>query len=141
MGEKKMDALWAHPYAGEGFAIEKGGTIYPYTVFRAGRITFFLGNRVENQNEGSFWFSTRPTAMGGTDYNALGLWDKLRSSSSSCPIMKFHYNQCLALPKAELKTKTNLRFGFQLDSLKKSDPPRAENRVCFTGIEAQKYNE
>ena len=38
-------------------------------------------NRVENQNEpkrpqgggrlGSFWFSTRPTAMGGTDYNGL----------------------------------------------------------------------
>ena len=41
----------------------------------------FLVNRVENQNEpkrpqsggrlGSFWFSTRPTAMGGTDYNGL----------------------------------------------------------------------
>ena len=40
---------------------------------------FFLGNRAENQNEpkrpqnggrlGSFWFSTRPTAMEGTDYN------------------------------------------------------------------------
>ena len=38
-------------------------------------------NRVENQNEpkrqqgggrlGSFWFSIRPTAMGGTDYNGL----------------------------------------------------------------------
>ena len=50
-----------------------------YTVFRVGRITFFPANRVENQNEpkrpqsggrlGSFWFSTRPTAMGGTDYN------------------------------------------------------------------------
>ena len=58
-------------------------------VFRAKRITFFLVNRVENQNErkrpqssgrlGSFWFSTRPTAMGGTDYNILGLWDNLRS--------------------------------------------------------------
>ena len=68
-----------------------------YTVFRARRITFFLANRVENQNEpkrpqggdrlGSFWFSTRPTAMGGTDYNALGLWDNLRSYSSICPIM------------------------------------------------------
>ena len=44
-----------------------------YTVFRARRITFSLANRVENQNEpkrpqggdrlGSFWFSTRPTAM------------------------------------------------------------------------------
>ena len=43
----------------------------------------FLVNRVENQNEpkrpqsggrlGSFWFSTRPTAMGSTDYNGLGL--------------------------------------------------------------------
>ena len=49
------------------------------TVLRARRITFFLVNRVENQNEpkrpqggghlGSFWFSTRPTALGGTDYN------------------------------------------------------------------------
>ena len=58
----------------EGFARKKGGTIYPYTVFNA-------INRVENQNEpkrpqsggrlGSFWFSTRPTAMGGTDYNGL----------------------------------------------------------------------
>ena len=48
-------------------------------------------------------------------------------------------NQCLCLPKAELKTKTNpnghhyvavwVRFGFQLDSLKKSDPANAENRV------------
>ena len=68
---------------GEGFALKKGGTIYPYSVFRARRITFFIANRVENQNEpkrpqsggrlGSFWFSTRPTAMGGTDYNGLGL--------------------------------------------------------------------
>ena len=56
---------------------------------------FFLVNRVENQNEpkqpqsgrlGSFWFSTRPTAMGGTDNNAVGLWDNLRSRSSVCPI-------------------------------------------------------
>ena len=49
------------------------------------------------------------------------------------------YNQCQCLPKAELKTKTNpnghhpvavwVRFGFQLDSLEKSDPPNAENRV------------
>ena len=49
-----------------------------YTIFRAKRITFFLVNRVKNQNEpkrpqsggrlGSFWFSTRPTAMGSTDY-------------------------------------------------------------------------
>ena len=71
------------------------GTTPIYTVFRARRITFFLVNRVENQNEpkrpqgggrlGSFWFSTRPTAMGGTDYNVLGLWDNLRSSSSICP--------------------------------------------------------
>ena len=53
--------------------------IYQYTVFRARRITFFLVNRVENQNEpkrpqgggrlGSFWFSTRPSADTGTDYN------------------------------------------------------------------------
>ena len=67
----------------EGFALKKGGTIYPYTVFRTRRITFFLVNRDENQNEpkrpqgggrwGSFWFSTQPTAMGGTDYNGLGL--------------------------------------------------------------------
>ena len=56
------------------------------------------------------------------------------------------YNQCLCLPKAELKTKTNpnghhsvavwVRFGFRLDSLeKKIDPPSAENRVyrgCLT---------
>ena len=51
----------------------------PYTVFRARRNTFFLVNLVENQNEpkrpqsggrlGSVWFSTRPTAMEGTDYN------------------------------------------------------------------------
>ena len=50
-----------------------------YTVFRARQITFFLVNRVENQNEpkrpqgggrlGSFWFSTRPSAYTGTDYN------------------------------------------------------------------------
>ena len=56
---------------------------FRYTVFRASRVHFFLVNRVENQNEpkrpqsggrlGSFWFSTRPTAMGGTDYNGLGL--------------------------------------------------------------------
>ena len=50
-----------------------------YTVYRARQITFFLMNRVENQNEpkrpqgggrlGSFWFSTRPSADTGTDYN------------------------------------------------------------------------
>ena len=50
-----------------------------YTVYHARRITFTLVNRVENQNEpkwqqiggrlGLFWFSTRPTAMGDTDYN------------------------------------------------------------------------
>ena len=50
-----------------------------YTVFSVRWNTYFLVNRVENQNEpkrpqsggrlGSFWFSTRPTAMGGTDYN------------------------------------------------------------------------
>ena len=43
----------------------------------------FLVNRVEHQNEpkrpqgggrfGSFWFSTWPTAMGGTNYNGVGL--------------------------------------------------------------------
>ena len=52
-----------------------------YTVFRVGRVTFFLVDRVENQNEpirpqiggrlGLFWFSTGPTAMGGTDYYNL----------------------------------------------------------------------
>ena len=50
-----------------------------YTFYRARRITFFPVNRVENQNEpkrpqgggrlGSFWFSTRPSADTGTDYN------------------------------------------------------------------------
>ena len=69
-----------------------------YTVFRARRITFFLVNRIENQNEpkrpqsggrlGSFWFSTRPSADTDIDYNALGLWDNLRSSSSICPIIE-----------------------------------------------------
>ena len=91
--------------------------------YSARQITFFQANQVENQNEpkrpqggdrlgsfwfstrstamggtdynalalcpirlGSFWFSTRPTAMGGTDYNAPRLWDNLRSSSSICPI-------------------------------------------------------
>ena len=49
------------------------------------------------------------------------------------------YNQCQCLPKAELKTKTNpnghhsvavwVRFGFQLGSLEKSDPPNKENCV------------
>ena len=89
-----------------------------YTVLRARRITFFLVNRVENQNGGgrlgSFWFSTRPTAMGGTDYKAIGKWDKLRGCSSNCPIVQAHYNQCQCLPKAELKTKTNRPFGFVL---------------------------
>ena len=52
---------------------------HPYTVLRVGRITFFLANRVEHQNEpkrpqsggrlGSFWCSTRPSADTGTDYN------------------------------------------------------------------------
>ena len=76
-----------------------------YTVFRVSRITFFPANRVENQNEpkrpqsggrlGSFWFSTWPTTVGGTDYNVLGLLDNLRSNSSKCPIIQVHYNQCL----------------------------------------------
>ena len=54
-------------------------TTVAYTVYRARRITFFLVNRVENQNEpkrpqgggrlGSFWSSTRPWADTGTDYN------------------------------------------------------------------------
>ena len=49
----------------------------PYTVFRARRITFFLANRVKNQNEpkrpqsgdrlGSFWCSTRASADTGTN--------------------------------------------------------------------------
>ena len=64
-----------------------------YTVFRGRRITFFPANRVENQNEpkrrlgrrrlGSFWFSTRPTAVGGTHYD---LHHALKS------------HQCLPLP-------------------------------------------
>ena len=51
--------------------------VFTYTVFLAWRITFFLANRVENQNEPkrpqsggplcSFWFSTRHRAMGGTE--------------------------------------------------------------------------
>ena len=50
-----------------------------YTVFRASRVTFFLVNRVKNQNKpkrpksggclGSFWFSTLLLADTGTDYN------------------------------------------------------------------------
>ena len=67
-----------------------------YTVFRVDRITFFLVNRVENQNEpkrsqsggrlGSFWFSTRPTAMGGTDYNGIiGQIEKLLLKLSHNP--------------------------------------------------------
>ena len=50
-----------------------------YMVLRVKRVTLFLVNRVENQNEpkrpqsvgrlGSFWFSTRPFAETGTDYN------------------------------------------------------------------------
>ena len=61
-----------------------------YPVFRVDRITFFLVNRVENQNEpkrpqsggrlGSFWFSTRPTAMGGTDYNQHHALESLKCS-------------------------------------------------------------
>ena len=63
----------------DGYGIGEIETIPIYTVFRARRITFFLVNRVENQNEpkrpqsggrlGSFWFSTRPSADTGTDYN------------------------------------------------------------------------
>ena len=59
--------IWVHEYYAH------------YTVFRVGRFTFFLVNRVENQNEpkrpkgggrlGSFWFSTRPSANTGTGYN------------------------------------------------------------------------
>ena len=51
------------------------------------------------------------------------------------------YNHCLCLPKAGLKTDTNpnvhhsvavwVRFGFQLDSLEKSDPLNARNRVEY----------
>ena len=86
-------------------------------------------DRIENQNDpkwptlcgrlGSFWFSTWPTAVGGTDYNAIGLWDKLRSCSSNCPIILVHYNQFLPLPQAELKNKTNPPCGFQFNSLDK----------------------
>ena len=52
---------------------------HSYTVFRVSRVTFFLVNRVKNQNEpkrpksdgrlGLLWFSTRPLADTGTDYN------------------------------------------------------------------------
>ena len=51
------------------------------------------------------------------------------------------FNQCLCLPKAKLKTKTNpnghhsvavwVRFGFQLDSLEKNDPLNKKN---FVGV-------
>ena len=81
-----------------------------YTVFRVGRINFFLVNRVENQNEpkrpqsegglGLFWFSTRPSAIGGTKYN-------LQLVSEAPSVHGVNYNQCLPLSKAELKTKTN----------------------------------
>ena len=75
------------------FIVHPHQTLVDYTVFRASRVTFFPANRVENQNEpkrrlgrrrlGSFWFSTRPTAVGGTDYN---LHHALKS------------HQCLPLP-------------------------------------------
>ena len=78
---------------------------------------FFLVNRVENQKEpirpqkwwpfGFVLVFNSAYGNGGTDYYALGLWDNLRSSSSICPIIQVHYNQCQCLPKAELKTKTN----------------------------------
>ena len=111
-----------------------------YTVFHAGRITFFQLNRFENQNEpkrpqsggllGSFWFSTRPSADTGTDYKALGLWDNLRSSSSICPIIEvliiISARVCQRpswKPKRPQTATTSVavwvRFGFQLDSLEK----------------------
>ena len=86
-------------------------------------------NRVENENEpkrpqsggrlGSFWFSTRPTAMGGTDYKAIEIWGKLRRSSSNCPIIQVHYNQCpIAVGRVENQNEPKLavwvRIGFQL---------------------------
>ena len=82
MGLKKLGGLSRE--GARRFCPKKKAEHYtPYTVFRTRRIAFFLVNGVENQNEpkrpqgggrlGSFWFSTRPTAMGGTDYNGLGL--------------------------------------------------------------------
>ena len=78
-----------------------------YTVFRARWITFFLVNRVENQNEpirpplqwpfGLVLVFNRPTVMEGTDYNGLSLFDKLRSCSSNCPIIQVLNNHCLPL--------------------------------------------
>ena len=102
----------------EGFDLKKGGTIYPYTVFRAMRITFSLANRVENQNEpkrpqgggrlGSFWFSTRPSADTGTDYNLHhALKSVMHRVLRALHWQGVDYNPCLCLPKAELKTKTN----------------------------------
>ena len=78
-------------------------------------------NDAKRRRLGSFWFSTRPTAVRGTDVTSVHCVD---------------YNQCLPLPCAELKTKTNpnsaarrrlvsfsgavwVRFGFQLDLLEK----------------------
>ena len=68
-------------------------------------------NRVENQNEpkrpqcggrlGSFWFSTRPTAMGGTDYKANRVWDKLRNCYSNCPIVGLHQTPLPYLSKSD----------------------------------------
>ena len=67
----KKVSLVIHRYA---FSLK-----YAYTVFRVGWISFFLVNRVENQNEpkrpqsgstlDSFWFSTRLSADRGTNYN------------------------------------------------------------------------
>ena len=66
------------PLARTVFSINGTYEFVPYTVFHVRRITFFLVNRVENQNEpkqpqkwwlfGFVLVFNSPTAMGGTDY-------------------------------------------------------------------------
>ena len=66
---------------------------YWYMVFHVSRNTVFLVNRVKNQNEpkrrqgvgrlGSFLFSTRPSAMGGTAFNLDHALKSLKCSERS----------------------------------------------------------
>ena len=81
----------------EGFALKKGGTLYPYAVFRTRRIAFILLNRVENQNEpkrpqsggrlGSFWFSTRFTRKTLDYSNGTYLYSQMNESIGVLKIM------------------------------------------------------
>ena len=92
---------------------------------------------------GSFWFSTRPSADKGTECNLHhALKSVMHKVLRALHRQGVDYNQCLCLPKAELKTKTNpkshhfvavwVRFGFQLDSLEKSVPACMGKRVTGT---------